>query len=240
MLQKSYILIVYPNTCPLTSTLAMTQESEPVEVQSTTIENHHLLSDHPRSNEFKIYELHSNDIAPSIPSELQNSDTLADIDPANDHLNTREKQTEYRGAVSSRLKSSSLMIFFLLIGALTALAQHFFYSHVDGRAPQQINIPQIWVIRIGTAIAFLFKTSLVASIGIAFCQRSWFSFQRDAISVDGIDAIFGVLRDPLKFFVADLLLRTKVLTLLALISWLLPLSAIFSPASLTGYSMNSN
>src|SRR5438046_665100 len=83
----------------------------------------------------------------------------------------------------------------------------------DDHQPQQVTIEQIEVIRIGTALAFLFKTSLVASIGIAFCQRSWFSFQRDAISVDGIDAIFGILRDPLKFFVADMLVRTKVLTL---------------------------
>ena len=214
----------------------MTQESGQAEVQSTTLENHHLLSDRPRSNEFKIHELRSNDIAPSIPSELPHDDKYP---PNNNVITGVQKQPEYRHPVSGRFKSSSLMIIFLLIGALTALAQHFFYSYVDGRPPQQVPIQQIWVIRTGTALAFLFKTSLVASIGIAFCQRSWFSFQRDAISVDGIDAVFGVLRDPLKFFVSDMLLRTKVLTLLALISWFLPLSAIFSPASLTGCSMNA-
>jgi hypothetical protein len=212
----------------------MTKDSGPAEVQSTTLENHNLLSHHLRSNEFETHEHQSNDITPSIPSESHEKY------PLNNNVITQEKENEYRPPIARRFMSFGLMIFLLLIGVLTALAQHFFYSYVDGRPPQQVPIQQIWVIRIGTALAFLFKTSLVASIGIAFCQRSWYSFQRDAISVDSIDAIFGILRDPLKFFVADMLLRTKVLTLLALISWLLPLSAIFSPASLTGCSINSN
>src|SRR5437762_2902931 len=214
----------------------MTQESKAPERQSTLIENHQLLSGDHLPNEFEIRELHSNDIAPGIPSELPLNDKLPEKNPSSNNADPPEKQNEYRPPVARRFKSSSLMILLLVTGLLTSLAQHFFYSYVDGRQPQQVTIEQIWVIRIGTALAFLFKTSLVASIGIAFCQRSWFSFQRDAISVDGIDAIFGILRDPLKFFVADMLVRTKVLTLLALISWLLPLSAIFSPASLTGCS----
>jgi len=221
----------------------MTQESGLAKVQPTTFENHHLFSDHPCSNEFEILEIHkvrSNGIAPSVPSELPPNDESPEKYPLNDNVVTREKQTEYRPPVARRFTSVALMILLFLISLLTAHAQHFFYSHVDGRSPQQVSIQQIWVIRIGTALAFLFKTSLVASIGIVFCQRSWYSFQRNAISVDTIDAIFGVLQDPLKFFVTDMLLRTKVLALLALISWLLPLSAIFSPASLTGCSTNSN
>lgn len=126
------------------------------------------------------------------------------------------------------------MILLLVLGLLTAICQHSFYSQLDGKQADQYFIPQIWVIRIGIAMAFLFKLSLVAAVGNAYFQQSWYSFQRNAITVDGIDAVFGILQDPRKFLVADMVLNTRVLALMALVSWLIPLSAIFSTASLTG------
>jgi len=137
-------------------------------------------------------------------------------------------------STARRSKTLSTMILLLVIGLLTAICQHAFYSHVDGRQPGQYFIPQIWVIRIGIALAFLVKVSLAASVALAYIQWSWYSFQRNAITVDGIDAVFGILQDPRKFVVMDMVLKTRVLVLMALVSWLLPLSAIFSIASLTG------
>ena len=151
---------------------------------------------------------------------------------------TVNDQRELRSLSLSTFKSFSAMILLLVLGALTAICQHAFYSHIEGQQPGQFFIPQVWVIRIGIALAFLFKTSLVAGICIAYHQRSWFSFQRNAITVDGIDAIFKILQDPRKFFVPEMLLRNKILALMALMSWVLPLSAIFSTASLTGTSPN--
>jgi hypothetical protein len=142
-------------------------------------------------------------------------------------------------SILRRLKPFRAMMLFLLLGLLVAICQHQFYASLDGRQLQEYFIEQIWVIRIGTALAFLFKASLVASLGIAFCQSSWFYFQQEPITVDGIDAIFGVLRDPTRFFMKEMLLNTRVLSLMALISWCLPLSAIFAPASLIGYPQTS-
>lgn len=181
------------------------------ETHDEILENHH--------------EVHSDEIPANKSSETSEEHKLSG-NPSIDLFRVPP-------SIFQRLKSLQAMIILLLLGILTALAQHFFFSYVSGRQPQEFIIPQDWVIRIGTALAFLFKTSLVAIVGIVFCQRSWFSFQQQAISVGGIDAIFGILRDPLKFFVKDLL-KVKVVLLLALISWLLPLSAIFSTASLTG------
>jgi len=132
------------------------------------------------------------------------------------------------------IKLFFVMILLLVIGVLAALCQHAFYSHLDGQQPERYFIPQIWVIRIGITLAFLFKMSLVAAVGNAYVQQSWYSFQRNAMTVDGIDAVFGILQDPRKFLVMDMVLRTRILALMAFVSWLIPLSAIFSTASLTG------
>ena len=86
----------------------------------------------------------------------------------------------------------------------------------------------------GTAFAFLFKTSLVSAVGVAFCQGFWFAARRKAIRIKGLDAIMAVVQNPLNFFSPDLLLETKVLFALALISWLLPIASILSPGALTG------
>ena len=52
--------------------------------------------------------------------------------------------------------------------------------------------------------------------------------------MDGLDAMAGVLSNPIKFFNMTLLLKTTYLVLLAIISWTLPLTAVLSPGSLTG------
>lgn len=120
------------------------------------------------------------------------------------------------------------------VGLLAAFAQHCFYSYINGLQPEDFFLDQSWVIRVGAALAYLVKTSLVTTVSVAFVHASWGLFRRRAYSVRGIDAIFGVLMNPLKFLNQDLLLRAKTLYLLALISWLLPLIAIFAPAALTG------
>jgi hypothetical protein len=127
-----------------------------------------------------------------------------------------------------------IMPFLFLLGLLAALAQHLFYSYIDGLSPEEFIVEQKWVIRIGTALAYLFKTSLVATTAVVFYHRSWYSFRRQAMSVRGLDAVFGVFENPFWFLTWEMLVKTKVAALLALMSWLLPLTAIFSPASLTG------
>jgi hypothetical protein len=135
-------------------------------------------------------------------------------------------------------KPIAKMLALVFLSLLSAIGQHFLYTYVDGQRPDQFFIQQIWVIRVGTALAFLAKTAAVAGVGIAFTQRSWFSFRRKAISVDGLDDIFGVLQNPLRFYSKDLFSKSKGVALLGLSSWLLPLSAIFSLGSLTGFSLH--
>lgn len=128
--------------------------------------------------------------------------------------------------------SYATMLGLLAIAIATAAGHHAFYDYLDGREVNHVSVSQSWVIRIGTAFAFLFKASLVPAIGVAFCQGFWYAVRRNRVA--GLDAMFGVLQNPFNLFDGDLLFRNKRLVVLALICWLLPISAIFSPGALTG------
>jgi hypothetical protein len=162
-------------------------------------------------------------------------------EPEGGNDEVQEKQT-FRGnsfkrsmsRIPSHKSSYSVMLVLLILATLGAVAQHIFYSYLDGRQPDDFFIDQVWVIRIGAALAYLVKSALVTSVAISFYQRCWFSLQRVAVTVDCIDALFGILQNPFRFFTKELLLKTKIVTILALICWCLPLSAILSPGSLTG------
>ena len=142
-----------------------------------------------------------------------------------------------RTSVVSRFakwKSPLFMVGLTVLAGLAAIGHHLFYVYLDGKQVSEVAIPQSWVIRVGTAFAYLFKASLVAAVGIAFCQRLWYSARRSALQIQSLDAMFGVLANPLKFVNADLILRTKLLFLMAVIAWILPIPAIFSPGAMTG------
>jgi len=92
------------------------------------------------------------------------------------------------------------MVALTVLAGLAAIGHHLFYVYLDGKQASEVAIPQSWVIRVGTAFAYLFKASLVAAVGIAFCQRVWYSARRSALQIRSLEAMFGVLADPLKFF----------------------------------------
>jgi len=131
---------------------------------------------------------------------------------------------------ASFLKRSKAMIYMVLLYLLdvvTVIAQHLFYSFANRREVDKFFVYHSSVITISTAMAFLFKSAMVSTIFVVFCQLSWFSFRRTAITMGDIDAIFAILQNPLKFFAAEVALHTPSLALLALISWLLLLSGSF-------------
>lgn len=131
-------------------------------------------------------------------------------------------------------KSYATMFMLLLAATGTAVGQHLYYDYLNGRGVNNLPVPQSWIIRVGTAFAFLFKTCLVMAVGVSFCQVFWYLIRRTALKVESIDAIFVLLQSPLSFFVADIWARTWPLILLGVISWVIPISAILSPGALTG------
>jgi hypothetical protein len=162
--------------------------------------------------------------------------TPSNGDPAS--LDDQPTYAEKNANISSTIpgwKSYVGMLLFSGLGICAAAGQHGFYTYLDKKSLDDMFITQTWVIQIGNAFSFLFKTAFVAAIGIAFCQRFWFSTRRQAIRIETIDSIFDVLRNPIKFANTDFLCNAKLLFIVATISWTLPLSAIFSPGALTGF-----
>jgi hypothetical protein len=106
----------------------------------------------------------------------------------------------------------------LAFGIFIAIAHHFFYEYWDGR-PVDRGISQDWVLRFGTAFAFLTKTSLALATGIAYVQKQWLTLQRENLSLGHIDLLFGVLSDSSFLLHIRLWPKQSLLFLPAVISW---------------------
>jgi hypothetical protein len=128
-----------------------------------------------------------------------------------------------------------IMMSLLLLGLLSAISHHLFYSYLHNRAIDEAAVSQNWSIRIGNAFAYLFKTALVAAVAVAYAQGFWYFARRKSLEIGLLDNCFGVLYNPLGFSNCDFLQKTTLLFGLALVSWLLPISAVFAPGTLTGY-----
>ncbi|CAN9173861.1 unnamed protein product [Alternaria alternata] len=133
------------------------------------------------------------------------------------------------------------MLSLFIAGIALAVGHHCYYRSLAGTKVMPTDIAasawdidrQEWKIRFGTAFAFLAKTCLATSIAIAYTQHIWATCREKAYSISGLDAMFNATSDVLAFASADLTLRSKVAALLAALVWLLPLSALITPATLT-------
>ena len=91
-----------------------------------------------------------------------------------------------------------MMSLLLFLALCAAVGQHRWYNYLDDRAVHQVPIDQSWAIRVGTALAFLFKATAAAAVGIAFCQGFWFSVRRNAFRVNSLDAMFRRFDDNVR------------------------------------------
>lgn len=120
----------------------------------------------------------------------------------------------------------------LMIGLGSGVCHHLFYAYLDGSSAESA-INQQLATRIGTAFAFLVKTTLVAAIGISRKQLIWYALRRRPITLAGIDGLFGVSSDPTQFANLDMILNAPFSTLMAIVMWTIPLSSIVAPGSLS-------
>jgi hypothetical protein len=166
-----------------------------------------------------------------LKPERQIHDTSQVVYTNLDHHENRPKV----GFSSTSFILRHVIIVALWLGAAgVAVGQHFFYNYLNDSAVQLVPVPQTWVVRLGTAFAFAFKTLLVGAVGIIYAQVLYFIVQRTAVRLDSLEALFGVLNNPLLFLNRDLIQRTTLLFGIAVVSWLVPLSAVVAPGALTG------
>lgn len=103
-----------------------------------------------------------------------------------------------------------------------------------GSLTQSGSGEQTWALRIGTALAFLNKTCLTTIVALVVAQQVWYTLRRTAMTVDGIDGMFDILNNPLALFASwDVIGHAKVVLLVALLSWCLPLASVVTPATLS-------
>lgn len=123
----------------------------------------------------------------------------------------------------------SSMVGLLLLGFLGAVAHHLFYQSLNGKVAKD----QLMMVRIGTALAFFTKAMLVGSVIIAYRQRIWDTMRRKPLTLKGIDGLFAVVEDPTHFFTLEMYKKAKLATTMAIITWIIPLASVLSPAALT-------
>lgn len=78
----------------------------------------------------------------------------------------------------------SLIALFVL-GVAGACIHHGFYSSLDGKEVKA----QLWMVRIGTGMAFFVKMCLVGTVVLAYKQRIWYSMRRKSMTVGAIDGL---------------------------------------------------
>ncbi|KAE8166070.1 hypothetical protein BDV40DRAFT_308068 [Aspergillus tamarii] len=123
------------------------------------------------------------------------------------------------------------MVGLVISGAMLSVGHHYYYKSFDGGRVASRE-EQTWAIRIGTGFAFLIKSCLVSAVGLAAVQETWATLRRKSIRLSGIDSMFAIRDSPLAFLTLDLWIYAKTLTVLAIASWLIPLTAIVTPATL--------
>ncbi|KAI9856603.1 MAG: hypothetical protein M1813_008863 [Trichoglossum hirsutum] len=121
------------------------------------------------------------------------------------------------------------MIGLFVLGVVSAISHHAFYSSLHGREAEN----QLEKIRYGTAMAVFTKATLVGSVVVGYRQRIWYTLRRKTLSLGGIDSLFAVADDPTMFLEKDMIINAKVVTTMAVAVWLIPLAAVLTPASLT-------
>jgi hypothetical protein len=117
----------------------------------------------------------------------------------------------------------------LFLGACScAYGHHYYYSTLDGEVVvntgskwdlDAVRTGQEWKIRFGTGLAFLVKTMFAAALVIAFEQHLWVTTRRNAITIDGLDAMFSAAGSLSSFFNWEFLKKAKMAALLALLVW---------------------
>jgi len=130
----------------------------------------------------------------------------------------------------------ALMGISILSATLLALAHHLFYTYLDGGIVGS-NQQQQWFLRIGTALAFVIKSLMTASVTLAYVQLLWRTLKSATVSINGLDSLFGVIHNPWNFIDWELWMKGPTLVVIALIIWYVcfHVSCLATPA-LTTYT----
>ena len=133
---------------------------------------------------------------------------------------------EWRPTFQSISEAPTLMLLNVVCGVALALGHHYFYRHFDGRSVEGSPLSQDWIIRFGTAFAFLVKVSFVLATGAVYVQLLWHSFQKSSSKVNDIDMLFNALENFMAFFRVKIWVPRPLVLLLAVVTWYGPTGSL--------------
>lgn len=125
--------------------------------------------------------------------------------------------------VNWKVPVTMLTLFFS--GVLISVGHHYFNSALSGNAVRTVDdgaseyVTQIWILRYGTAFAFLSKTLLASSVAVAYKQHMWVNLRTRENSISTINSIFAATYDFLAFSSPRLAVRATSSALIALVMW---------------------
>jgi hypothetical protein len=114
-----------------------------------------------------------------------------------------------------------LMVLSLTSGAGIALAQHFFYSHLNGRETDgsQTSLSQELNIGLGTGMAYLAKTFLLVGVSLAYTQLFWRKIQHQGLPIRDIDSLFGSMTNACVLIQFRLWIKYLGLMIVTALAW---------------------
>ncbi|KAH0171297.1 hypothetical protein KCU67_g2249, partial [Aureobasidium melanogenum] len=86
---------------------------------------------------------------------------------------------------------------------------------------------------VGTTLASFFRTFLSITVTTAYCQIVWHALKAETTKANVVDAISGILANPMGFLNLGAWRKSALLLPLAIAIWLLPIAPIITPATLT-------
>ncbi|KAG9517638.1 hypothetical protein KCV07_g5995, partial [Aureobasidium melanogenum] len=86
---------------------------------------------------------------------------------------------------------------------------------------------------VGNTLASLFRTFLSITVTTAYCQIVWHALKARSTRLNIVDAISGILANPVGFLNLGAWKKSALLLPLATVIWLLPIAPIVTPATLT-------
>ena len=119
------------------------------------------------------------------------------------------------------------MILSLLLGIGCALALHFHYSNLDTGFVGD-SMDQERALRWGTALSFFCALGFVFSINESFTQWLWRDLTHHTITIRALDASFSATSDISSFANTEMLRRSRIASVLALLSLLVPFSSFIT------------
>ena len=110
------------------------------------------------------------------------------------------------------------MYLLLLVGVLMAVGHHIFYSRLRGKPAED----QLKMMRFGTLMAYVAKSSLVSAVIFAYRQQIWATVRRKNLKLRTIDNLFAAADDLRAMASWELMKKARVALSLALVVWFVP------------------